>query len=142
MNGLVHDGYVTEQGLAPSTGGRRAVKYRLNGKKKKYIVVVAMDQFVTRIVLYNLLNEAVHPEAALSLPLQDNMSAFDQLCTFIEDYITSSPIAKQDILGVGIGMPGFVDIENGINTSYLHGENEAPGLRYRLAGLLALPVSI
>lgn len=142
VNGLIRDGYVVGQGLAPSTGGRRAVKYRLNRKMKCYIVVVAMDQFVTRIVLYNLLNETVHPEAAITLPLQDNASAFDQLCAFIEDYIDGSTIDRQHILGIGIGMPGFVDVERGVNASYLHDETETVGLQGKLTQRLALPVYI
>ena len=142
VNGLIRDGYVTGQELAPSTGGRRAVKYRLNKKKDRYIVVVAMDQFVTRIVLYNLRNEAVHPETAITLPLQDNESALDHLCSFIDDYINESAINRQDILGVGIGMPGFVDVERGINTSYMNDSDETESLRDKLTKRLALRVSI
>src|SRR5690606_8666392 len=118
INGLIKDGFVIGQGLAPSTGGRRAARYRLNKKKKKYIVVVAMDQFVTRIVLYNLLNEVIHPEAAIALRLHDNASAFEELCDFIRQYIDGSRIASRHILGIGVGMPGFVDVEKGVNASF------------------------
>ncbi|WP_353182717.1 ROK family transcriptional regulator [Parapedobacter lycopersici] len=142
VNGLIQDGYVVGQGLAPSTGGRRAVKYRLNKKMKQYIVVVAMDQFVTRIVLYNLLNETVYPEATITLPLQDNEGAFDQLCAFIDDYLDGSAIDRRHLLGVGIGMPGFVDVERGVNASYLYEENETVGLREKLTQRLGLPVYI
>lgn len=142
INGLIKDGYVVGQGLAPSTGGRRAVKYRLNKKTKKYIVVVAMDQFVTRIVMYNLLNEVIHPEAAIALPLQDNESAFEQLCSFITEYIDGSRIGRQHLLGIGIGMPGFVDVERGVNASYLHDENEEIGLQDKLTQRFGLPVYI
>lgn len=142
INGLVKDGYVVGHGLAPSTGGRRAVKYRLNKNLKKYIAVVAMDQFVTRIVLYNLLNEAVHPETSLNLPLQDNADAFDHLCHFIDTYIEGSSIDRRHLLGVGIGMPGFVDVDKGVNASYLNDDTSGIGLQDRLVQRLGLPVYI
>lgn len=142
INGLIKDGYVVGQGLAPSTGGRRAVKYRLNKKTKKYIVVVAMDQFVSRIVMYNLLNEVIHPEAAIALPLQDNESAFEQLCSFVGEYIEGSGIGRQHLLGIGIGMPGFVDVERGVNASYMNDEDEGIGLQDKLSQRFGLPVYI
>lgn len=141
MNGLVQDGYAIEYGLAPSTGGRRPVKYRLNKKMKKFIVAVAMDQFITRIVLYNLLNEAVHPEMAFPLPLRDNPDAFSQLCLAIDRYITASSVRRTHIMGIGVGMPGFIDIEQGVNATYLTSDGNI-GLRERLSQRLGIPVFI
>ena len=141
INGLVKEGFAVEHGLAPSTGGRRPVKYRLNKKVKKYIVAVAMDQFITRVVIYNLANEAVHPETAFSLPLQHNPDAFQQLCIAIDRYISSANVRREAIMGIGIGMPGFIDVENGVNASFFTSD-DGIGLRDRLAQRLGLPVYI
>lgn len=130
-----------EHGLAPSTGGRRATTYRLNPKMKKYIIAVAMDQFITRIVLYNTVNEAVYPEKTFSLPLEGNTDAFQQLCIAIERYITSSNVRRSSIVGIGIGMPGFIDIENGVNASFLPVDGHQ-GLRDQLSRQLDIPVYI
>jgi len=141
INGLLKDGYVIEHGLAPSTGGRRAVTYRLNKKVKAYFIAVAMDQFITRIVAYNLANEAVYPETSFSLPLQDNAEAFQQLCVAIDRYITSANTKRDAIIGIGIAMPGFIDVEKGINASFFT-DNDQIGLRDRLIQRFSLPVYI
>src|SRR5690606_23474987 len=141
MSGLLKDGYAVEHGLAPSTGGRRAVTYRLNKKVKSYIVAVAMDQFITRVVIYNLANEATYPETAFPLPLQDNPEAFQQLCLAIERYITSANIKRENIVGIGIAMPGFIDVEKGVNASFFTDDDHI-GLRDRLIQRLGLPVYI
>src|SRR5690606_22167993 len=86
INQLVEDGYVLQHGLAPSTGGRRPIKYRLNNKKKQYLIAVAMDQLVSRIVAYNLNNDIICPEASIVLPLQGNEEALEQLYQFIRSY--------------------------------------------------------
>lgn len=141
MGELLKDGYAVEHGLAPSTGGRRALTYRLSKKIKKYIVAVAMDQFVTRIIVYNLANEAVHPETTFSLPLPDNPDAFQQLCLAIDRYIASANIKRDHIIGVGIAMPGFIDVEKGVNASFLIDDDHV-GLRDRITQRLHLPVYI
>ncbi len=141
MGGLLKDGYAIEHGLAPSTGGRRAVTYRLNKKVKVYSIAVAMDQFITRVVVYNLANEAVYPETAFSLPLQDNPDAFQQLCTAIDRYIAAANVKRESIIGVGIAMPGFIDIEKGVNASFFTDDDHL-GLRDRLIQRLGLPVYI
>src|SRR5690606_15801474 len=142
INNLVKEGYAVQHGLAPSTGGRRPIKYRLNNKKKQYTLAVAMDQFVSRIIAYNLTNDVISPEASIALPLKDNDSAFDQLCQFIRSYIDQAGIKHEHVLGVGIGMPGFIDVEKGINASFLRTAPEEMGLRDKLTHALELPVYI
>jgi len=142
INGLVKEGYAVQHGLAPSTGGRRPVKYRLNNKKKQYILAVAMDQFVSRIVAYNLVNDMISPEVSIPLPLKDNDGAFDQLCQFIRSYTEQAGIKHEHVLGIGIGMPGFIDVEKGINASFLRTAPDEIGLRDKLTQSLELPVYI
>lgn len=142
VNNLVKEGYAVQHGLAPSTGGRRPVKYRLNNKKKQYILAVAMDQFVSRIVAYNLVNDRVSPEVSIVLPLKDNDAALDQLCQFIRSYIDQTSIKHEHVLGIGIGMPGFIDVEKGINASFLPTDTKELGLRDKLTQSLELPVFI
>ncbi|MFC3196342.1 ROK family protein [Parapedobacter deserti] len=141
MNIFVKDGYVVEDGLAPSTGGRRPVKYRLNEKMKRYVLAIAMDQFITRIVLYNLVNEAVHPEAGFSLPLQNNPEALQQLSVSIDKYLTSSTVRRTHIVGIGIAMPGFIDIEKGVNASFLTDTGDV-GLRDWITKRTGIPTYI
>ena len=43
VNELIDEGFVVEQGYAPSSGGRRPLMYSLN-PKSMYILTVAMDQ--------------------------------------------------------------------------------------------------
>jgi len=138
----VKEGYAVQHGLAPSTGGRRPIKYKLNSKKKQYILAVAMDQFVSRIVAYNLANEIASPEASIVLPLKDNGEALDQLCQFIRSYIDQAGIRHEHVLGIGIGMPGFIDVEKGINASFLPTDTKELGLRDKLTESLELPVYI
>jgi predicted NBD/HSP70 family sugar kinase len=84
-----------------------------------YIVSVAMDQFVSRIAIMNMHNEYIMPVEKFELPLMDNADALSVLIDKIEAVIAAAGIPKNKIAGIGIGMPGFIDVRKGINHSFL-----------------------
>lgn len=139
---LTTEGIALEDGLAPSTGGRRPATYRLNENAGKHIVAVAMDQFISRIAIYNLLNKPICPEESINLSLQDNPHAFDQLCSAVESHLLTSGVKKADVIGVGIAMPGFIDLETGTNASFLNTGNHSTDLRKQFSARLCMPVFI
>ncbi|HPZ87369.1 MAG TPA: ROK family protein [Flavihumibacter sp.] len=118
LNELIREGQVKELGYGASTGGRRPMLYALEAERW-YILSVAMDQLYTRVALLNMNNEFVWPASQFSLPLMHNDQSLQQLGDCIEKYLEKDPSVKTKILGVGIGMPGFVDVKKGVNYSFL-----------------------
>jgi len=123
VNGLISEGYIIEQGLAPSTGGRRPSMYLLNATHNQFLVAVAMDQLITRLTIYDLSRNIVIPMQYLDFNMSAEDSDVSILIDFINDCINQSNISRNDIVGVGIGMPGFVNAELGVNLSYLKVNN-------------------
>lgn len=118
LNELIEEGVVVESGYANSTGGRRPLVYSLKSDIL-YIVSVAMDQLVTRIAILDMQNNYFMEPQRFELPLSNNPDALSQLTKHINSYILASGISKEKIAGIGIGMPGFVDVTKGINHSFL-----------------------
>jgi predicted NBD/HSP70 family sugar kinase len=114
LNELIVDGLVVEQGFAPSSGGRRPLMYSLK-PGMHYLVSVALDQFVARIVVMDMQNLFVSEVEKFDLALMDDENAIGTLTSHISDVITKSKISKEKILGIGIGMPGFIDSKKGVN---------------------------
>ncbi|MFC0774910.1 ROK family protein [Terrimonas alba] len=139
LNELMDEGYVIETGYAPSSGGRRPITYALK-EDRIYILSVAMDQFVTRISLMDIHNKHVGEVVKFELPLQNNPDALFQLANKIDEVVVSSKIDKTKIVGVGIGMPGFIDFKKGINYSFL--ETKEQTITEFLSTRLKLPVYI
>ena len=115
---MIEDGYVVETGYAASTGGRKPIMYSLKADVM-FIVSVAMDQFVTRIVIVNMRGKYVTEIEKLELHLSTTPRGLSLLAEKIEEVIEKSGIGKEKIIGIGIGMPGFVDAQKGINYSFL-----------------------
>jgi predicted NBD/HSP70 family sugar kinase len=140
LNELLEEGKVIETGYAVSTGGRRPQIYALK-PELMYTVSVAMDQLITRIALMNMQNHVVGEVEQIELPLTNNPKALEQLTTYIERFIKKSGVAKNKIVGIGIGMPGFVDINKGINHSFLKPKQGHSIVSY-IQSVIDLPVVI
>lgn len=139
VNDLITEGYVIEKGHAPSTGGRRPLQYSLKSDTM-YIVSVSMDQFVTRIAILDMHNRYQAGIEKFELPLSKNSEALSQLAAKLESFILHSKIPRDKIIGIGIGMPGFVDAIKGINYSFLETPNGS--ISEFIESRLELPVFI
>jgi glucokinase-like ROK family protein len=119
VNELMCEGFVVEQGYAPSSGGRRPLLYSIK-PDAMYILAVAMDQLSTRIQLLDLSNRPVADSLTLELKLLNNNEALGILIKNINNYIAKTNVPKEKIAGIGMGMPGFVNVVQGINYTYLN----------------------
>jgi len=140
INDLVKEGVVVENGYAASTGGRRPITYSLQADKA-YILSIAMDQFVTRMGIMDMHNDHVTEVKSIELHLSNNNHALPALAASINEFITGSGIAREKIIGIGIGMPGFVDSQKGTNHTFLH-ENGITNISQFITGKTGLPVYI
>jgi len=137
---LMIENLVIETGYAPSTGGRRPLTYSIQNDMM-YLVSVAMDQFVTKIAIIDMHNNFVSPIEKVILPLPDNPNAIEVLREKIAVVIESSGISKEKFVGVGIGMPGFVNVKKGINYSFLQLPNNK-SITKHISEKVELPVFI
>jgi glucokinase-like ROK family protein len=139
LNHLIEMGLVVEQGYAPSSGGRRPLMYAVKSDRL-FIVTVAMDQLSTRIVTVDLLNNYITPVEIFELKLLNNSSALASLTNIIVNHIDKHNLDKEKLIGVGIGMPGFVNINEGVNYTYLDAGEES--LTGHISDTIGLPVFI
>lgn len=139
LNELIEQGSVVETGYATSTGGRRPATYSLRSDLM-YVVSVAMDQLITRLAIMDMQHNMVGGVEKVELTLPNNPYALEELKTQIENFIERSGIPRNKMAGVGIGMPGFVDVKKGVNHSFL--KTEQGNIVSFLESGLGLPVVI
>lgn len=118
LSELTQENIVVEKGLAPSSGGRRPVLYELKADTF-YIMAIAMDQFVTKISLLNAANSPVCPTIYFELNLNTHPDPLQFLTDRILAVIDKKYIPSNRIIGIGIGMPGFINPAKGINYTFL-----------------------
>ena len=106
---LIETGLVEEIGLAPSSGGRRAILLRLVDDARQ-LIGIDLSRRDFRGALANLRGQISH---RIELPLgeRDGEAALALVYELIDALI---PAASKPLLGIGIGAPGLVDSSNGI----------------------------
>ena len=139
LNVLLEEQTIVETGYAPSTGGRRPLLYSLR-PDVFYVVAVAMDQLFTRMVIMDMRRRHVIGVRELDLPLTENPDAANVLAEKINEYIIGSGIPREEIAGIGIGMPGFVDGRKGVNYTFLKMEDQS--LADHITNVTGIPTSI
>jgi len=139
LNELIDEGIVIETGHAASTGGRRPAMYSLK-RGMMHVIAVAMDQLVTRIALVDMSDSAIKEITKFELKLDKNPTALFELTKNMDEFINKLSISKEKIIGVGIGMPGFINFKKGINYTFLpSGETS---INDHISQRLGLPVFI
>lgn len=116
VNELLSEGWIINSGLRASTGGRRAASFNLNVQKHGCVIALAIDQYSIAITAFNLNNKQLLPVKTVTTHIWEDLDVYDKILKLITDTIHN--LSQQEILSIGITMPGFVDSENGLNTSF------------------------
>ena len=94
--------------------GRRAVTYAVN-ETYKYTVGVHINKFVTSIALLDLRGEIqVVERFAMQQEFMNQNAFMERLVESIKNVISKSGVGREKVLGIGVGVPGPVDTDNGV----------------------------
>lgn len=139
LDTLMDNKMVESTGQGSSSGGRKPQQYGLS-KSFGYIVTVFVDQYYTRLAILNLTRQHVVEPGVVSLNLYENKNITALLCDAVKQFIDESKINKDEIIGVGVGMPGLIDVKKGLNHTFF--EDAENGIKEQLSEKLSLPVFI
>jgi predicted NBD/HSP70 family sugar kinase len=121
---MVDEGLLEASGVGRSTGGRRATTYSIKSDSI-YILSVAMDQMISNVSMMDIRNNHIIGIEEFQLVLIDNPFALESLYEKIEEVISKCGVDRNKIIGVGIGMPGFIDFKKGENYSFVSIEGKS-----------------
>lgn len=116
VNELTEEGWITNGGLRASTGGRRAAIFNLNLERHGCIIILAIDQHSFTITAFGLDNQPRLPLQTVQAELYESAKVYDQIIEALEHVI--SELSDQEVLCIGITIPGFVDSADGVNSSF------------------------
>lgn len=128
---LIREGWVTPAGTATGSNGRRPVLFALN-PKQRYVAVLDVSTHDTKLLLMNLRRDVVY-RADYDLRLGDNPDFLASLTGHFTDALTNSGLNPEEIMAVGVSMPGLIDARRGQNLTY----KSLPAADTSLTGWLA-----
>ena len=128
---MLRERIVVETGQVESEGGRPAVLVEVNPKHAA-VVGVDVGETGTAIELFDLtLHKLAAAHKPLHLPRESPASIVAQIAAGVEEVIKEASVARQHVLGIGVGVPGVV-VHDG--DDFVH----APSLAWDKVPLLQL----
>ena len=107
---------IVRDGFSESSGGRAAGLWTLN-REKHFAVGVDFEFPQVRMALANLKNEIL---ASRTITYSQDIEKQDLIGQFYEqlkDFIDTCGYSKEDIEGIGVGLPGILDTTQGTSVS-------------------------
>ena len=121
---LITSEFLAEEGIGNSSGGRRPNLYGLN-PPARYVLGVDISRYHIRLGLFNFANQPVVEIKVIDEGLEVSKDFMKSLKDAVNDFIKESGIDKTKLMGIGIALPGLIDLHTGISYSYLQDEKPA-----------------
>ncbi|HMR63084.1 MAG TPA: ROK family transcriptional regulator [Anaerolineae bacterium] len=106
---LIEEGLVEETGLGPSEGGKPPILVRVVDNSRHLLAVDLANRDLQGVVC-DLRGQVLH---RLTLPLADSIGqqTLDRVFALIEQLLAQ---ATSPVLGIGLGTPGLIDVQQGV----------------------------
>lgn len=137
---LISQNLVLEKSAGDSSGGRPPILLVIN-PQGGCVVGIKLTETNATCALTDL-EASVTAKFSMPLSGHDPVQVVDDLTRMVNSFIREQRISKKQLLGVGVGLAGIVDAENGVlRQSPIYGWDNVP-LRDMLQRKLHIPVYI
>jgi predicted NBD/HSP70 family sugar kinase len=123
INELIAAGLIQDQGKLDSTGGRRASVYGLVSGAC-FFLGVDVKQYHINFGLMDFNRNMVIEKQKVPFLLENDPECLQRLIGSIEEFIDSTGVQRQLILGMGINLKGRINLKAGHNFNYFHFHDE------------------
>ncbi len=117
LNKLMKEGFIRETGFCDSNRGRKAKAMELNRRARVCIGICLGDSNILS-VLTDLHGNIIKKVDRGEKIFHSKKDLLKKIFYSIDNLIKNPAVKKDKILGIGIGIPGLVDQENGISHIY------------------------
>jgi len=109
---LLKAGYLTEAELGEASGGRPPIMIRINNQRN-YIIGIDLDVRKMTVLLCNLGLETISAKTVV-LDTINYQEVLATIAAQVECLIREHAVNRRKILGLGLGVPGYVNFTQGL----------------------------
>lgn len=115
---LIKQKLVIRTGTGDSSGGRRPGLYSLN-PSSRYVMAIDLDRSFIRIGIFDFSNKLISKIHEFNEGLDTLPGVIEFLNEKVEELLAANKISKSKVLGIGVSLPGLIDIHTGLSYTYL-----------------------
>jgi len=116
---LVEDELIREVGIGESTGGRRPSLFGIN-PSSRYVLGVDLERSFVRMGIFDFANQPVSEIHELNEGLDTHPDILQFIAEKVSELMEAYGIDENKMLGIGISLPGLIDIKTGLSYTYLN----------------------
>jgi glucokinase-like ROK family protein len=115
---LIKDRLLVEEGIGNSSGGRKPNLYGIN-PSSRFVLGIDICRYSVRFGIFNFHNEPAAEIRVIHEGLETSPDIRSVIRKEVDKYIREAGIDESKLMGIGIALPGLIDIHTGISYSYL-----------------------
>jgi N-acetylglucosamine repressor len=123
VDDLLSENLILDEGIGTSSGGRRPNLFGIN-PVSRYVMGIDISRYFVRMGIFDLRNQPVASIRVMNEGLETKTDILKYIQEEVIKYIGDSKIPEENILGIGVALPGLIDIRTGISYSYLHSDDK------------------
>ncbi|GAA4467593.1 DNA-binding transcriptional regulator NagC [Nibrella saemangeumensis] len=135
---LMLEKWIVDVGTADAQFGRKPALYALNNEDR-FVLVLDITVHDTKIFIFNCRNEVI-VRRDTPLGLENNPAFLTNLLGSVDLVLDEASVRLEEIVAVGVSMPGLVDPDNGVNHTYQNLSPNHSSLGEQLEKHFARPV--
>lgn len=116
---LIAEQLIREVGIGESTGGRRPSLFGIN-PSSRYVLGVDLERSFVRMGIFDFLNNPVSEIHELNEGLDTHPDILQFIAEKVGELLLAYSIDESKMLGIGISLPGLIDIKTGLSYTYLN----------------------
>ncbi|MHC1774382.1 MAG: ROK family protein [Lentimicrobium sp.] len=116
---LIEEQLIREVGIGESTGGRRPSLFGIN-PSSRYVLGIDLERSFVRMGIFDFANQPVSEIHELNEGLDTHPDILQYISEKVSELMEAYSIDEAKMLGIGISLPGLIDIKTGLSYTYLN----------------------
>lgn len=131
---LIDQNMVIRTGIGDSSGGRRPGLFSIN-PSSHYAMAIDVERSFVKMAIFNFVNQPVSEIAEYNEGLDTLADVPAFINEKIDELLKAQKINKDKILGIGLSLPGLIDIRTGLSYTYLNDQKPVAEVITKLTGI-------
>jgi N-acetylglucosamine repressor len=124
---LIDQQLIIKIGVGGSSGGRRPGIYAIN-PSSRYVMAIDLERSFVRMGIFDFANKPASKTYEFNEGLDTLPDVFNFLTEKVNEILRNNKISKKKVLGIGLSLPGLIDIHTGLSHTYLPDKKPAATL--------------
>lgn len=124
---LIEQQLVVKIGVGGSSGGRRPGIYALN-PSSRYMLAIDLERSFIRMAVFDFANKPASRIYHFNEGLDSLPDVFEYINEKVIEILKNNKISRKKVIGIGLSLPGLIDVHTGLSHTYLKDKKPAATL--------------